>query len=88
VDGVSVGSFTSSPVVLPLGVPAGKVAGDTFAVSVEAADAAQNTATAQRAVTVISDGVIVGQVLVDTTGLPLPGANVHMTMTLDRRGAR
>jgi hypothetical protein len=81
VDGTSVGSFTASPVVVPLGVPAGKVAGDTFTVSVEASDAAQNTATAQRAVTVISDGVIVGQVLVDTTGLPLPGANVHMTTT-------
>src|SRR6185369_15349110 len=81
VDGVSAGSFTSSPVVLPLSVPAGKVAGDSFTVSVDASDAAGNPATAQRSVTVISDGVIVGQVLVDTTGLPLPGASVHMTTT-------
>jgi hypothetical protein len=76
-----VGSFTSSPVVVPLSVPVGKVAGDSFTVSVEASDAAHNTATAQRDVMVISDGVIVGQVLVDTTGLPLPGASVHMTST-------
>src|SRR6185369_15457230 len=71
VEGVPAGSFTTSPVILPLSVPAGKVAGDS----------AGNPATAQRSVTVISDGVIVGQVLVDTTGLPLPGASVHMTTT-------
>ena len=81
VDGSSLGSFTSSPAVVPLSVPAGKVAGDSFQVSVEATDAAGNPAAAQRDVTVISDGVIVGQVLVDTTSLPLPGATVRMTTT-------
>ena len=52
--------------------------GETVLVSLEATDTAGNTATTSRGVIVIEDGVIVGQVLSDTTSLPVEGATVTL----------
>ncbi|HTC93758.1 MAG TPA: Ig-like domain repeat protein, partial [Terriglobales bacterium] len=78
VNGSPLGTFTSSPYQATLSVPSGAVPGDTVTVAVTAADTAGNTATDSRGVSVVADGVVVGQVLSDVTGLPLPGVNVSI----------
>jgi len=92
VNGASLGTFTTPPYQVNLQVPAGANAGDTLTVSVVATDQAGNSQTASRGVSVAADGVIVGQVLSDTTGSPVQGASVQVisasgqTDTTDDRG--
>ena len=57
-------------------VPEDAQSGDTLVVTATATDRAGNTAIASRGVRVASAGVVVGQVLDDTTSLPLAGATV------------
>lgn len=81
VNGTALGTFTSAPYQANLVVPAGSVPGDTLTVTAVATDAAGNTQTASRGVSVTADGVVVGQVLSDATGLPVQGANVQLIST-------
>jgi hypothetical protein len=78
VNGTSLGTFTSAPYQANLQVPSGAKPGDTLTVTVVATDEAGNTQTTSRGVSVTADGVIVGQVLSDTTGLPIQGATVQL----------
>ncbi len=78
VNGTSLGTFTTPPYQTALQVPTGANPGDTLTVTVVATDQAGNSQTASRGVSVAADGVIVGQVLSDTTGLPVPGASVQV----------
>ncbi|HEY2945480.1 MAG TPA: Ig-like domain-containing protein, partial [Vicinamibacteria bacterium] len=85
-------TFTAPPFALPLTVPAGAAAGDTLEVKAEAFDRAGNSTSVTRGVRVSADGVVVGQVLSDTTGLPLADATValleggHPPVPTDERG--
>jgi hypothetical protein len=84
------GTFTNAPIDVDLPVPDGVSAGSSLALVAEATDAAGNRTTASQNVLVIAEGVLVGQVLSDTTGLPLAGAAVSYgtrTETTDERGA-
>jgi hypothetical protein len=76
VNGVSIATLTAPPYVVRLTVPEGAVAGGTVTVTAEATDTAGNTASSSRGVGISADGVLVGQVLSDATGLPIAGATV------------
>lgn len=78
VDGAPAATLTEPPYRFDLTVPEEAQAGDTLTVTAVATDPAGNTATASRDVTVAAQGVVVGQVLSDATGLPLPGAVVQV----------
>ena len=78
VDGAPVATLSEPPYRFDLTVPEEAQAGDTLTVTAVATDPAGNTATASRDVTVAAQGVVVGQVLSDATGLPLPGAVVQV----------
>lgn len=92
VNGTPLGTFVSAPFQANLQVPAGAKPGDTLTVTAVATDEAGNTQTASRGVSVTADGVIVGQVLSDATGLPIQGAIVQLisanglTDTSDAKG--
>ncbi len=76
--GSAIGTFTSPPYVAQLTIPASAQGGVTIVVSAEATDRAGNVGTATQNVRVAGSGVVVGQVLDDTTGLPLGGASVQL----------
>ena len=78
VNGVAAATFAGPPFALELAIPEGVLSGDTVLVSLEATDTAGNTASTSRGIIVIEDGVIVGQVLSDTTSLPIVGATVTL----------
>ncbi len=86
----TIGPLTTPPFEASLVVPDGAVAGQTIDLTAEAQDRAGNAAVpVHRPVAVTTAGAIVGQVLVDDTGLPLAGATVHMgtsDTTTDERG--
>lgn len=92
VNGTPLGTFVTAPFQANLQVPAGAKPGDTLTVTAVATDEAGNTQTASRGVSVTADGVIVGQVLSDATGLPIQGASVQLisanvlTDTSDAKG--
>jgi hypothetical protein len=77
-NGAVLGSFTAPPYAAPLTVPKGAKGGDLLTLEADATDLAGNSASVTQTVKVIGNGVIVGQVLSDATGLPLPGATVQM----------
>lgn len=77
-NGATVGTFNAAPFASNLVVPAGVAAGETLTVTAEATDRAGNIAVATQTLRVIADGVIVGQVLSDATGLPVAGARVRV----------
>jgi hypothetical protein len=66
---------------------------ESFTVTAQAADLAGNVSNpVSRTVTVVSEGVVVGQVLADETSLPLAGATVRLlgarrAVTADARAA-
>jgi RHS repeat-associated protein len=78
VNGAEASRLTASPYAFNLSVPSGARNGDVVEIVVEARDRAGNAATANRAVRVLADGVIVGHVMSDETGLPIPDAAVRM----------
>ena len=78
VNGEITETFTEPPFMIELAVPDGAVPGDTVTIALKATDTAGNRASASRGVIVIEDGVIVGQVLSDATGLPVEGATVKL----------
>ena len=87
VNGATLATFTAPPFQLDLLAPDTAAAGDLLLVTAEAADRAGNTASATAQVRVAADGAVVGQVLDDATGLPLPGATVELT-SAQRRNCR
>ena len=76
-NGTALTTSASAPYQAPLQVPAGANPGDTLTISVQATDEAGNVQTASRGVRVAADGVVVGQVLSDTTSFPVQGASVQ-----------
>lgn len=78
VNGATVATVTAAPYQFVLTVPADARSGDTLTVTAVASDVAGNSASASRGVSVAAAGVVVGRVLADATGLPLPGATVEV----------
>jgi hypothetical protein len=78
VGGQTVATVTAPPYQFDVVVPPGAKAGDTLSVTAVVSDVAGNSASASRGIAVASSGVVVGQVLADATGLPLPGAVVQV----------
>ncbi len=78
VGGTTVATLTAPPYQFDVVVPPGAKAGDTLTVTAVVSDLAGNSASASRGIAVVSSGVVVGQVLADATGLPLPGAVVQV----------
>lgn len=78
VDGSPAATLTEPPYRFDLTVPAEARAGDTLTVTAVVTDAAGNSSSATRGVTVAAQGIVVGQVLSDATGLPLPGATIQV----------
>lgn len=77
-NGGSLGQFTTPPFEADLVVPPGVQAGDTLTITASAIDRAGNAASVDRGVRVTTAGVVVGQVLDDTTSLPLEGVSVRI----------
>lgn len=93
IDEQPVATLGQPPFEIPLEAPAALASGASFTVSARATDLAGNLgAPASRTVAVVSEGVVVGQVLADETSLPLAGATVRLVgaavapTTTDTRG--
>src|SRR5258708_1323126 len=92
VNDTQLGTFSSAPYQADLQVPSGANPGDTLTVKAQATDQAGNSQTATRSVRVAADGVVIGQVLSDTTSFPIQGVGVQVigkttqTDTTDERG--
>ncbi|HXK17514.1 MAG TPA: hypothetical protein VNG33_06920, partial [Polyangiaceae bacterium] len=69
---------TSAPYVFTLSAPSGAAAGDVLLINAEAVDQAGNSAQGSRTVVVTADAVVIGTVLSDASGQPLPGASVRV----------
>jgi len=78
VNGAPVATLFSQPYQFTLTVPSTANVGDTLVVTAAVSDLAGNTNTASRGVTVVANGVVVGQVLSDLNGLPLQNAIVQV----------
>lgn len=76
VGGRPAASFTQPPYALDL--DGGRLGGESLAVEAEATDAAGNVGRSSHTLSLVGSGVVVGQVLDDLTGLPLPGATVRV----------
>jgi hypothetical protein len=86
VNGTPLGTFTTPPYQTALTVPASANPGDTLTVTAVATDEAGNTQTASRGVSVAADGVVVGQVLSDTTSFPVQKATVQVISATGQSG--
>ncbi len=75
-DGVVLAELTAAPYAVDFTAPATAAVGSFLTLTVEARDAAGNLGTASEQVKVASDGVVVGQVLDDSTGLPVENARI------------
>ena len=74
IDGQPVATLGQPPFEIPLEAPATLASGQSFTVAAQATDLAGNVgALVSRAVRVVSEGVVVGQVLADETSLPAAG---------------
>ncbi len=87
-QGQVLGSFAAPPYAASFGVPAGAANGDLLALEAVALDAAGNQGHAALSVRVVGGGVVVGQVLDDATGLPLPAALVRLFAGAELVGER
>ena len=76
VNGATLGSFSLPPYQTTFTAPPGSKPGDTLTVTATAVDAAGNSTGASRGVVVADNGVLVGTVLSDVTGLPISGASL------------
>ena len=92
IDDDVLAELTDSPYTISFAAPASAALGSVFSLIAEARDAAGNVGLATQQVKVVSDGVLVGQVLDDSTGLPVAGARITVTgseqppVTSDARG--
>ena len=75
-DGVVIAELTAAPYAVDFTAPESAAVGSILTLTAEARDAAGNTGMASHDVKVVADGVIVGQVLDDATGLPIANARV------------
>ncbi|MFZ1010564.1 MAG: Ig-like domain-containing protein [Candidatus Sulfotelmatobacter sp.] len=77
-NGSPIGTVMSPPYTTTVAIPSNAVSGSTYTLTATVTDVAGNTATSSKGIQVVASGVIVGEVLSDTTGLPLPGASVQV----------
>jgi hypothetical protein len=77
-NGSVVATLTSPPYTTTFTVPSTANAGDTLTLTAVAADLAGNVTSSARGIQVVPAGVVTGQVLSDTTGLPFTGATVQV----------
>ncbi|HEX6096862.1 MAG TPA: Ig-like domain-containing protein [Thermoanaerobaculia bacterium] len=75
-DGTVLAELTAAPYTVDFLAPEAAPVGTLLTLSAEARDAAGNVTTASQQIKVVSDGVVVGQVLDDTTGLPVENARI------------
>ncbi|HEX9983135.1 MAG TPA: Ig-like domain-containing protein [Thermoanaerobaculia bacterium] len=83
--------LTAPPFTTGVTAPSTAKPGDTLTLTVVATDKAGNATTVTKSLGVTSDGAVTGQVLDDSTGLPLRGARVRIAgatseATTDERG--
>ena len=77
-NGSAIATFNSPPYTTTFNAPNNATAGTTLILTALVTDAAGNTSTSVHNVQVVASGVVTGQVLSDTTGLPLPSATVQI----------
>lgn len=89
IDGVPVGAASPPPYEFDIAAPPQAPSGATLEVTAVATDRAGNVSEpVARTVRVAAEGVVVGQVLSDTTGFPVPGATVVLETTAGQRTAQ
>jgi hypothetical protein len=77
-NGTVLATQTAAPFAVDVTVPATAVPGDTLTLVVVATDKAGNATTVTKTLRVIAEGAVVGQVLSDSTSLPIRGARVRV----------
>ena len=77
-NGTAIGSSTTPPYSVSVTAPSTITSGSTLTLTVVVTDVAGNTASSSKGIQVAASGVVVGEVLSDFTGLPLPGATVQV----------
>jgi RHS repeat-associated protein len=77
-NGANIATLSTPPYTANITVPSSANAGDTLTITALVTDIAGNTSSANRGIQVIAAGAVVGQVLTDSTGLPLAGATVQV----------
>ncbi|HYR26900.1 MAG TPA: Ig-like domain-containing protein, partial [Thermoanaerobaculia bacterium] len=83
-NGTDLVTLTALPYQTAIAVPATANVGDALTLTIIATDTAGNTATATHTLRVAAEGAVTGQVLSDTTGLPLANARVRVANAPDR----
>jgi hypothetical protein len=77
-NGATIGTALSPPYTANVTAPGTATSGSTLTLTAVVTDIAGNATSANKGIQVVSSGVIVGQVLSDTTGLPLGGASLQV----------
>jgi hypothetical protein len=77
-NGTAIGSSMTPPYSVSVTAPSTITSGSTLTLTVVVTDVAGNTASSSKGIQVAASGVVVGEVLSDATGLPLPGATVQV----------
>ena len=77
-NGSTIATVTTPPYTVNVSAPSNATSGSTLTLTAAVTDIAGNSNSASKGIQVVSAGVIVGEVLSDTTGLPLPGANLQV----------
>jgi len=91
-SGSPVGTALTPPYTVNVTVPSNTTSGSTLTLTATVTDVAGNQYSANTGIQVVSSGVVVGQVLSDSTGLALQGATVQVlgqanqTATSDSNG--
>ena len=91
-NGSAIGTVLTPPYSISVTAPTTATSGSTLTLTAIVTDAAGNAASVNKGIQVVSSGVIVGEVLSDTTGLPLQGATLQVlgqtgaTQTSDSAG--
>jgi hypothetical protein len=77
-NGTPIGTSLAPPYTISVTAPSTAISGSTLTLTAVVTDVAGNASSASKGIQVVSSGVIVGQVLSDATGLPLPGATLQV----------
>ena len=77
-DGTTIGTSLAPPYTVSVTAPTTATSGSTLTLTAVVTDIAGNSSSANKGIQIVSSGVIVGQVLSDTTGLQLAGATVSV----------
>ena len=77
-NGSTIGTSTTPPYTINVTAPTTAASGSTLTLTAVVTDIAGNSTSANKGIQVVSAGVIVGQVLSDSTGLPLAGASLNV----------